>query len=394
VAEYGVVQEGFRRKRYQEILSDMQSRARANFGGTINTDTNKPFGKFLDIHAWELAMLWETAEHVYNCIAIDTASNAALDRIAKYKNIKRKMETFATSDSIKVSGTASTIIPSGFIVGKGDGTTYSTTSSAVIPLEGYALVFVECNYPGSRGNAEIGDVNAIITPITGIDSVTNIRAIVNGQDFEIDSVLRQRYKETVGGLSTVDSLRAAVMEVEGVVSTIVIENPSMAIDEYGNPPKSFQVFVHGGEDEDIAQAILASKAAGVQAYGTTIIEAIDMNGYSHEIGFTRANVIMIQVKVTITRDQFWPYDGVEQIKKNILEYIGGVGPDGTQYAGLKVNQSVVRNYINSAIWPVGGLVDVNVELAKEGEVLSDQNIIIGEFEIARTSFDIIEVVLQ
>ena len=393
MADYGIVQTGFSRKHYNQILADMQSRARANFGETINTNTNKPFGKLLDIYAWALSEIWEEAEETYNCIAIDTASGVALDRIVKYKGLRRKTETTATSDDIRINGVSGTAIPIGFIVGKDDGTTYTNTESGEIPAEGFVVLPFVCNYSGSRGNADAETITTIITPITGITSVINTRQIVNGQDYETDSILRQRYIETVGGLSTVDSIRAAVANVEGVVSVLVIENPLTTEDSYGNPPKSFQVFVYGGTDEDVAQAILESKAGGIQAFGTTIVEAIDASGFPHDIGFTRVDTVMIEVQITVTRNQFWPYNGVELIKEKILEYIGGIGPEGKQYSGLKVAQSVVRSYISSLVWPIGGIVDAVVLIAKEGETVAEQNIAIGEFEIARTSFDLIEVIL-
>ena len=393
MSDYGIVQAGFKKKRYVEILADMQSRAKANFGETIITDTNKPFGKFLDIQAWALSELWEELEETYNSIAIDTATGIALDRIVKYKGLRRKNEEFATTEDIRINGEPDTAIPLGFIVGKDDGTTYTNLQEGIIPQEGFITLPFKCDYVGSRGNAEIGDVSTIITPITGVTSVLNTRAIVNGQDYETDAILRQRYIETVGGLSTVDSIRAAVSEVPGVVSVIVIENSSMSVDSYGIPPKAIGTFVYGGDDIDVAKALLGAKAAGIQAYGTTLVEVEDTNGFTHEIGFTRADVIMVEVQVTVTRNQFWPVDGVEQIKQNILEYIGGAGPDGTQYPGLKVNETVVHSYIGSLVWPVGGIVDVEVLLAKEGEILSEQNISIGEFEIAKTSFDLIEVVI-
>ena len=391
MSEFGIVQAGFVRKRYPEILSDMQARARANFGENIVTDTNKPLGKFLDIHAWALAELWEELEETYNSIAIDTASGVALDRLVKYKGLRRLTERASTVD-ITITGIPNTVVPLGFIVGKDDGTTYTNTKAGTIGSTGVITLPFLCNYVGSRGNAEVGEINLINTPITGINSVTNLRLVTNGQDFETDSMLRQRYIETVGGLSTVESIRAMVASVEGVVSVLVLENPTMEVNDRGIPPKAFEVYVYGGDDMEIAQAILDSKAAGIQAHGQTIIEPVDVNGYTHEIGFTRVDVIMIDVKVTITRNQYWPYNGIELIKQSILGYIGGEAPNGTRFSGLKINENVINSRVMSLTWTVGGVADVEVLIAKEGETLSDNNIIIGEFEIAKTSFDNIEVV--
>lgn len=391
MADFGIVETGFNRKRYLDIRADLQSRARANFGENIITDTDKPLGKFIDLQAWALSELWEQLENTYNSIAIDTATGTALDRIVKYKGIRRRNETIATVN-MTITGNSGTVVPLGFIVSKEDGTTYTNLQEGTIPQEGSIQLPFVCTYGGSRGNANVGAINLIVTPITGINGVTNERLVTNGQDYETDPVLRQRYIETVGGLSTVESIRAAVAAVEGVVSTIVIENPEQETDSYGIPPKSFQVFVYGGDDMEVAQAILDSKAAGIRAYGQTIIEPVDLNGYTHQIGFTRAEAVNITIKITITRNQFWPINGIETVKYNILNYIGGVGPDGTQYNGLRINEQVINSFITSLVWPVTGIVDVKTEMSRDGNTLSEENIPIGEFEIARTSYDLIEVV--
>lgn len=387
--EWGIVQTGFKKKRYIDILADMQARAKANFGDSVVVDTNKPLGKFLDIQAWALSELWEEAEETYMSIAIDSAEGIALDRLVKYKGLRRQTVTTAYG-AITISGNPGILINTQFIVGKEDGTTYTVTQEGTIGESGTIDLPITCNYPGSRGNAEIGQVNRIITPITGVSAVTNRRIIVNGHDYEMDSELRERYINTVGGLSTVESIRAATAAVEGVVSNLVIENPTMETDEYGIPPKAFEVYIYGGDDTEIAQSILDSKAAGIQAYGDTIITVYDVNDFPHDIGFTRATVINIQVNVTVTTNQFFPANGFDLIKLEILKYIGGTGPDGTQYPGLKINESVINSYLSSIVWPVGGITDVRVLIAKEGETPADQNIEINRLEIARTDFELIE----
>ena len=391
MADWGIVPEGFKKKRYVDILADMQARARTNYGENISTDTNKPLGKFLDINAWFYAEIWEVIENVYNCIAIDTASNVALDRLVKYKGLRRRQIRAATVN-ITIVGDPTLLIPLGFIVGKEDGTTYTNTQAGIIPSEGQITLPFLCNYEGSRGNADIGEINLIITPITGVDSVVNLRLVANGKDFETDSMLRQRYIETVGGLSTVESIRAMVSKVAGVVSVLVIENVTMETDARGIPPKAFEVFVYGGDDMEIAQAILDSKAAGIEAFGQTYMEPEDVNDYTHKIGFTRIGAVPINVQVLVSRNQYWGYDGELLMKQAILEYIGGEAPDGTQFIGLKIAQNVINSRITALVWAAAGVTDIEILMSRDGNPFTDSNITIGEFEIARTTYDNVEVV--
>lgn len=390
MADYGIIETGFNRKRYEDIIADMRARARARFGDTVVLDTNKPLGKIFDVIAWQLAEVWEQTEYVYNGISIDTAEGSQLDAIVKYKGLTRYTERTATGE-IQITGTVGLLVPVDFIVAKVNGITYSTTAAVTIGDTGTVVTSIRCNEIGSKGNAEIGEVNQIVTPITGITAVTNIRPIVNGRDNETDAQLRLRYKTTVGGLSTVESIRAAVAAVDGVTSVVVVENVTMETVN-GIPPKAFQVYVAGGEDYNIALAILESKAAGIEAFGTTYVEVEDVNGYLHDIGFTRANEVLITVNVNIATNQYYSgTNGVTMIKDMIISYIGGELSDGTQANGLLIHQNVITSYISGLVWGVNGITDVNVTIARDSGTPSTDNIIIGEFEIARTMANIITV---
>lgn len=386
---FGITPTGFERKRYIDILADMQSRARTNFGDTIITDTNKPFGKFLDIHAWQIAELWEMLEEVYNSISVDTAEGAALDRLIKYKDLERRVLTAATG-TIRVNGTSGTFVGANFIVGKEDGTTYSTTQDGTINGSGYILVPITCNFQGSRGNAEIGEINTIITPLFGVTSVTNESVIANGLDDEKDSDLRERYYSTAGSISNTETIRIAVSAVEGVVSAFIIENATM--DEVdGIPPKSFEVYVYGGDDAKIGQAIFNSKAAGIKAFGETEVEVQDVNGNPYTIGFTRPTIVQVIVQINISVNQFFNIASVDELKDKVVQYIGGSTADGTQYNGLGVNANVIRSYINSLAWQITGVVDADTLIAKDGETLGTSNITITRTEISRALLENIDV---
>lgn len=389
MADYGVVETGFIVKRYIDIKADMDSRARANWGETVVTDTNKPLGKFFDVLAWELDLIWQELDNLYQSIGIDSAEGIALDRLVKYKGLRRYTDSYATGQ-IQITGTPNTLVAKNFLVGKANGVIYRTTNAGTIPDSGVLLLNITSDVIGTRGNAEIGEINLIISPQSGVTSVTNPRVIGNGTDYETDVQLRFRYLTTVGGLSTVESIRATVAAVEGVSSVIVIENPTMSTVN-GIPPKAFEVYVFGGNDDDIAQAILDSKAAGIEAYGTTIIEVYDVNNYPHQIGFTRADAITINVQVNVTKNQYYPIDGDTQIKEAITNYIGGVSPSGTQHIGLTINENVILSKITSLVWNVRGVDDVEVLLFKTGDSPAATNVIIGEFEIARTSYDVITI---
>src|SRR5690606_41362339 len=102
------------------------------------------------------------------------------------------------------------------------------------------------------------------------------RALNRGTDRE----LRERYQLSLarGGASTLDSIRASVLEVPGVWTATVLHNTSMETDPDGRPPKSVEVLVLGGADEDVAAAILDTVAAGIETYGNVEVDIHDAGG--------------------------------------------------------------------------------------------------------------------
>ncbi len=72
----------------------------------------------------------------------------------------------------------------------------SSISSIIVP--------VLARTPGAAGNAVAGSVTVITSPITGIDTVANVAAFINGVDQERDSALKTRFAAYILGLSRGD----------------------------------------------------------------------------------------------------------------------------------------------------------------------------------------------
>jgi uncharacterized phage protein gp47/JayE len=397
--QFGVLPQGFTRKRYADIISAMRARAKSKYGDGVNLDSDKPLGKFLDIQAWFCAELWELAEQVYNCISIDTAEGLHLDTLIKYKGLKRYQEATA-SGVVRVFGDAGISVPSNFIVAKENGVQYFTTNANEISEEGYTDVTVTCSAAGTRGNAELNEIIVIVTPITGITHVSNSRLFLNGQDLETDEQLRDRYYLTVGGLSTVRSIESALAKVEGVLDQRVVENATQE-EVDGIPPKAFASYIYSYEniDYEIARAILESKAAGIQAFGETTVNVLDQNGFTHAIGFTHTESVIINARASVVKNQYFPEqsEGIRQIKQKIIEYIGGIEKNGTRHRGLGIGASVNRSFIISQIWGVTGLVDVQIDikLATDMDYSANVNALeVGLVQVPQCDAENIEVIIS
>ena len=167
-----------------------------------------------------------------------------------------------------------------------------------------------------------------------------------------------------------DSIRASLLELDGVRGALVVENNRDTTDGEGRPPKSFQCYVLGGDESEIAHTILQTKAAGIQAYGTDPTDAViveDDAGQEHSIGFTYAEEVPIYVHVAVTSGAEFPPDGLDQIRTAIIRYISGQDEDGQVYAGLMMGQDVIYARLIQACYAVFGVEDVLVTVSESDD---------------------------
>lgn len=381
-SEFGLTEFGFRRKLYPECVADRIRRAKKVFGINIDTSETSFLGKLIRNLSWDEAYLWELAEDVYNAPFVNSASGTALDNVGMYLTITRRPAT-KSKTIIKIYGDDGIVIPKGFKVGTKKGVVFETLEDATIN-NGSVDVYVESIGAGKENNVDKETITEILNPALGVDKVINIEASVGGLNTETDNEFRERYKKSysrVGG-ATVPAITAALLDIDKVVDCEVRENVTMETID-GIPPKSVACFVYGGEDKDIAKTIYDNKAAGIQAFGETVIDITDEKGALHHIGFTRAKVEEIFVKLKIKKDK--DYKGDDAVKRAIINYIGGKDQDGIEYAGLKLGEDVVLSKVLGRAMCLGGIADVEAYISKDGQKWQQANIEIVRAAIAKTS---------
>jgi len=383
---FGLTEKGFKRKRYADIIEEKESRARELFGENVNLGEQSPLGLFIRLNAWEESLAWQVAEDVYFSAFVDSATGTSLDRVAQYIGIVRSPATRAAG-AVKFEGDNGTVIEEGFLLETEDGIQFKTTEEVEID-GGEITAEIRAVEPGTDGNVPANTITEIVNPIEGLDSVKNDEETTGGSNKETDAELRERYINSVakGGASTVDSIRASLLDTEGVRSALVIVN-SENEEVDGRPPKSFESYVLGGEAEDIAKTILQTGAAGIQAYGQETETVEDDAGQEHTIGFTYATEVDIYVDVTVTTNEEYPEDGDESMVTEIVKYIGGEDEDGQVYTGLSMGDDVIYTQIIKACYRVPGVEDVDVNIGTSPDPTGTENISIDTTEVAETAYE-------
>lgn len=316
---YGLSAAGFLPKRVETCVTDLQEDFRATFGNNTPVHAASVFGQAIGISASRNAELWAEAEDVYASGFLQGASGLALDDLLALAGISRQAATYS-SVVLTLSGFNGTVIPEGSLVEDAAGTRWVTTTDGTIS-SGTATVNAR---PSVKGPvvAFHDTITTVVTTIVGWSSVTNAHDAIPGRNVESDAAARERLIQSffAGGGSSVDAITAVLLHVSGVIYARVVENTSSFPDIDGRPAHSFEAIVQGGSDQAVFDALWSSKPAGIEAWGAnTNGSAVDSQGYSHPIGFTRPDDVDVYIAIEYSRvDESLSATAVET---SILEYV-------------------------------------------------------------------------
>ena len=391
MVEYGLNKQGFKRKPYTQIIIDKEERARDLFGEDIETGERNPLGLYIQSVAWESSKLWDEMESVYFAAFIDDAEGKQLDGLVKYIGLYRKPALRAIG-KIEITGRAGRVVPAGTRVRTESGIDFQTTGDVILERQeieegGFGVAEIRALEPGRTGNVTGGRIDRLFSPIEGINAITNPARTSGGLEIETDEELRERYYRSLSrkGKATRAAIEAALLELPSVKDALVLENTGMEVDANGVPPKAIAPFVFDGHQQEIAAAILATKSAGIQSFGSIVTEITDSRGYPHLIGFTKASDTQIYVDITLMRNSRFRPGYENTIRTNIIRYIGGLDYDGTEFRGLGLGRAIVHSRL-VAITADDGINDAVVKVSTDGECWVEHNMEIPIMQIAVTDY--------
>ena len=384
---YGVTDAGFFPMRLADIQAALTALFQSAFGPAVDLDARTPLGQILGILAEQLANGWEIDEQVYGMYSPDTAFGAVLDNLASITNVTRLPATYSQG-FITITGNSGTMIPDSFQVSVSGNPTaiFQVTEGGTIGGSGTGTVELPVQAVATGPLAAgAGTLTVIVTPLSGVASVTNSDDAIVGTDTETDAALRIRRLISLSraGTATLNGIYNELMKVSEVVQASVVENATDSVDGSGRPPHSFEAIVMGGADADVAAAIFAAKGAGIATFGTSSESVQDSQGISHVVNFSRPEPVDIYLKITVTRNldatkgPTYPSNGDAAIKAAIYAFTGAAGILGRE---------VVLSQFYTPINTVQGIWGIEVQAGLTGSDWSTSNIAMTAEQIP--AFDI------
>ena len=261
-----------------EILAGVQADQNAAFGGNLNPALETPQGQLASSTTAIIADKNSQIAYVANQVNPDYAAGRWQDAIGRIYYLTR-LPAQGTVVQATCTGLSGTVIPIGALAKDSNGNVYSCTVGGTIPAGGSTVLSFTCTTTGPI-SCPIGALNTIYQAIPGWDSITNAAAGVEGNDVESRAAFEARRAASVAltANGSVDSIRANVLAVAGVLDCYAIDNPTSSPATIGGVSigaNSVYVAVVGGLSTDIAKAIWQKKSAGCSYTGNTTVTVYD-----------------------------------------------------------------------------------------------------------------------
>lgn len=141
------------------------------------------------------------------------------------------------------------------------------------------------------------------------------------------------------------------------------------------------ITVQGGDENEIAVAIFNSVSDGIATSGTILKEVKDINGFGHEVRFSRPQPLALQITMSLVTYADFPSNGHSLIKQSIVEW----------FNSLNVGEDIHYSRLYEPINNVRGFAVRNLKFGYKGGTLGAEDIIIYHNEIATISAEDISI---
>ncbi len=347
-----------------------------------------PEQQLIGVLSEELAIAWETIQAVL-AAGTTLAQGVSLDQVTALTGTIRAPATRSQIKAADASLDAGITLPLGSLAavdGNPDAqfrtkteVTNSGGSTALIPVD---LESLETGPVAALAT----ELTVIVTPVTGWNSITNPTDAELGTNIATDVELRllRETELAKGGTTPLDAIRADLQRIKvanGFVSDVtdvtVFQNVGDIDDADGRPPHSVEAVILGGDDQDIADELLAAVGAGIQTFGTTDSQtALDSQGVSHLMAWTRPAVILVflEIDVDVDGQVFDATLGPPAIEAALIAF---------QEANLDSGDDVILTALHPSIFGIAGVEDVTaIRIGIAPSPTSTVNLVIAVRDLA------------
>lgn len=441
---YGVTRNGFRRPSIETIWDTAVRIAEEQMGRRITSPSSAELQYIESIVVW-VKQCFDSLEEVYYAAYYRHARGASLDYLLERSGFERlerreaegEVTFYATGDE----ASEDIEIEAGTRVSTEDTADsqpifFETTEPATLEegeesVEQVPVVGLDPDHPdtaldleddqiGSATNVSAETITEIVDSVAGVSEVENplpagesgerddetFYDFERGRDRETDYEFRRRYEAARAnqGRATVDALESAIrLAGDGDIVRDVDIDEELTIQSDGSggyTGRQIEPLVYFESDippnrEAVSQAILETRAAGIESVGDVSETAERDDGTEYDTGleFTVVDNAEIHIEAELTVTRSFSSEDTDQIEENLIERIGGT-LNGDYQDGLGIGEDVYYSRVLGDILDddIADWIDFDrIEIGRSSSSLQESNVAIARDEIAVTDTDLIDI---
>ena len=352
---------GLTLKTLSELVTELEDYLKIIYGDDINIEQNTQDGQSINIYSQGGIDIREIVQKVFTGFDPDEAEGRVLDQRVAINGIERNSGTYTYVDItfsidrsmnlIGLDDLADELEPdisnlytvkddagNQFYLLESQNITYPTTADLTFTFRAKEIGIVEVT-PLT--------ITTPVTIIAGVLTITNTSSANSvGIEEESDFDLKKRRQSSVSlpASGYLDSIEAALLNVDNVTDAVVHENDTDSVDGDGISAHSIWVIIEGGDDDEVALALYKKKSAGSGMKSDTIVYVPRSRNRTFLIRFDRvvSQDLYIRFSITYTGGVYDATYIKTQIVANVL---WEMGKDATTDAIISYVKSLNNDYI-------------------------------------------------
>lgn len=303
------------------------------YGADLILDSNTSDGQIIDIFTQAGADIRELIREIYNSCNPDLCRGQVQDIRYRINNLFRKGGTFTIvpitmeiTQTVTLQGLDADyndVNATAFGFSDDGGQQYYLIDSVTLSAGTYTKPFRAAVLGDIQPT--IGTITNPITIVKGVKSGINNSAPTSyGINQETDVEFATRRQQSVGerGQNSIDSMKAQLLELDGVSESFVYQNNNDITDSDDILPHYIWVIVEGGANAEIASVIYGN-IGGAGCKGDIEIDVPTTSGQTFRARFDRSVAIPLYIRFDLQEtviDTIFDIDGIKNYIVENLKY--------------------------------------------------------------------------
>lgn len=362
---------GIQIERLNDIVARLESGFRQIYGQNIDLSPNTPDGQLVGLLTQMKMDIEELAENIYRQLDPDVATGAWLEQRVAYAGLMRRTASYSYLRSVILTGEPNTPLYAGITASDPHKVRWILVADVQLDSNGSARADFRSEQFGAY-NLAANTPLTIETITLGLNTATTFESAEVGVEEETDQQLRERFwiSRTKNATNSAEAIAAKIRALPDVKQVRILENNTAERDKWGVAPYSLNIIVDGGEDSQIADVIYHNKGAGVGLQGAVEV-SLQRDNERRILRFDRVQSVDIQISMRCVR-----YEDFTEIDKDEIKRL-------LTTQAFEIGQSVSLSRLYSPINRVGGFWVKELNIARKGQPLRAENVVLQPRELAR-----------